>query len=120
MQKTSSINEPVIPFVMSHFISTDNYNNLEKCAAETDDIISLVAPVAVNIALQKHSNVEQSMLKIAGNVEFNEKLAAFGDTVANVGTTLLNGIIFKGRGQSLASSLAGNAIDNALIDRTMK
>lgn len=120
MQKTSSINEPVIPFVMSHFISTDNYNNLEKCAAETDDIISLVAPMTVNIALQKHANVDQSILKIAGNLEFCEKLAAFGDTVANVGTTLLNGIIFKGRGQSLASSLAGNAIDNALIDRTMK
>lgn len=129
MQKQASIASWTVPFVGTHFLSAhyrNAYNNgaqlnaVERFVAENPDIISIAAPLAVNAALKKHAHVDKYLLKTAGDSEFNEKLAAFGDTVADVGTTLLNGIIFKGKRQSLASSVAGLAIDNALIDHAIK
>lgn len=129
MQKQASIASWTLPFVGAHFMSAHyrnaydhgaDLNSAEQFVAENPDIISVAAPLAVNAALKKHAHVDDYLLKEANNSEFFEKLAALGDTVADAGQALLNGIIFKGRRQSLVSSLAGSAIDNTLIDRTMK
>lgn len=105
MEKHSSY----APFVGSHY--TDGYDGL--------DILSIAAPLAVNEALRKYSSIDGLLVKSAASNEFLEKLAAFGDTVADVGSMVLNGIINKGSGQTLISSLAGQKIDNYVTDRFM-
>lgn len=103
MEKHSSY----APLVGSHYV--DGYDG--------PDILSVAAPLAVNEALRKYANIDDLLVKSAASNEFLEKLAAFGDTVADVGSMVLNGIINKGSGQSLAASLWGQKLDNAIKDR---
>lgn len=129
MQKTAGAARWVLPFVGAHLLAGHYRNEFnhgrplnaaQLYVAENPDIISLAAPLAINAALKKHAQVEEILQKEASNHEYLEKLAEIGDTIANVGTSVLNGIIFKGKKQALLSSVAGQVIDDALINHITK
>lgn len=137
----------VLPFVGSHLASAhyrrkyyegQELNGVQKFVAENPDFLSLVTPVAAlygkskfkgmaakaggagsfgnraNEFLGKHLGFNVKKASDDEPSDFLLKVADFGDMLAD---TLVQGIIFRGKGVSAGGAIADAAIDNALFER---
>lgn len=110
-----------LPFVGVHLLAghyRNQYNHgkdlnfAERYVAENPDMLSLIAPVAINYALKKHAAIE-----LPDDIDYDipeedvEKIAEFSDKVSDFANAAVPGIILRGRRHSILSSIVDQAID---------
>lgn len=106
----------VAPFVGVHFAAAHYRNKyergedlsvLQKAVAENPDFLSIAAPFATHFGAKALSNkAVQNGLKTA-----HEKIAELDP----ISTTLLSGLIWRGRGLSAAGGIMDAGIDTAIV-----
>lgn len=116
-----------LPFVGVHLLAghyRNQYNHgkdlnfAERYVAENPDMLSLIAPVAINYALKKHAAIE-----LPDDIDYDiteediEKLAEFSDKVSDFANAAVPGIILRGRRHSILSSIVDQAIDQKIINQ---
>ena len=127
------------PFVGAHLASAhyrnkymrgEELNGVETFIAENPDYLSLAAPFAAHMGTKVIKNKTQQLSKAFSEVAKTaaeifstdnamqddselKKVAEFADTLSQLAIT---GIIFKGRGASVAGSIAGASIDNQMYN----
>lgn len=116
-----------LPFVGVHLLAghyRNQYNHgkdlnfAERYVAENPDMLSLIAPVAINYALKKHAAIE-----LPDDINYNipeedvEKIAEFSDKVSDFANAAVPGIILRGRRHSILSSIVDQAIDQKIINQ---
>lgn len=116
-----------LPFVGVHLLAghyRNQYNHgkdlnfAERYVAENPDMLSLIAPVAINYALKKHAAIELPD-DINYNIpeEYVEKIAEFSDKVSDFANAAVPGIILRGRRHSILSSIVDQVIDQKIINQ---
>lgn len=118
-----------LPFVGVHLLAghyRNQYNHgkdlnfAERYVAENPDMLSLIAPVAINYALKKHAAIE-----LPDDIDYDipeedvEKIAEFSDKVSDFANAAVPGIILRGRRHSILSSIVDQAIDQKIINQFM-
>lgn len=116
-----------LPFVGVHLLAghyRNQYNHgkdlnfAEQYVAENPDMLSLIAPVAINYALKKHAAIE-----LPDDIDYDipeediEKIAEFSDKVSDFANAAVPGIILRGRRHSILSSIVDQAIDQKIINQ---
>lgn len=116
-----------LPFVGVHLLAghyRNQYNHgkdlnfAERYVAENPDMLSLIAPVAINYALKKHAAIE-----LPDDIDYDipeedvEKIAEFSDKVSDFANAAVPGIILRGRRHSILSSIVDQAIDQKIINQ---
>lgn len=116
-----------LPFVGVHLLAghyRNQYNHgkdlnfAERYVAENPDMLSLIAPVAINYALKKHAAIE-----LLDDIDYDipeedvEKIAEFSDKVSDFANAAVPGIILRGRRHSILSSIVDQAIDQKIINQ---
>lgn len=116
-----------LPFVGVHLLAghyRNQYNHgkdlnfAERYVAENPDMLSLIAPVAINYALKKHAAIE-----LPDDIDYDiteediEKLAEFSDKVSDFANAAVPGIILRGRRHSILSSIVDQVIDQKIINQ---
>lgn len=116
-----------LPFVGVHLLAghyRNQYNHgkdlnfAERYVTENPDMLSLIAPVAINYALKKHAAIE-----LPDDIDYDipeediEKLAEFSDKVSDFANAAVPGIILRGRRHSILSSIVDQAIDQKIINQ---
>lgn len=116
-----------LPFVGVHLLAghyRNQYNHgkdlnfAERYVAENPDMLSLIAPVAINYALKKHAAIE-----LPDDIDYDipeedvEKIAEFSDKVSDFANAAVSGIILRGRRHSILSSIVDQAIDQKIINQ---
>lgn len=138
------------PFVGVHLASAhyrnkymrgEELNGVETFIAENPDYLSLAAPFAIHMGTRKAQQLKSTMNKVKGafdqgmktaadifstndvHEDSDEQLKKFADLADTLSQAALTGIIFKGRGASVAGSVAGASIDinmyNSLADELL-
>lgn len=118
-----------LPFVGVHLLAghyRNQYNHgkdlnfAEQYVAENPDMLSLIAPVAINYALKKHAAIE-----LPDDIDYDipeedvEKIAEFSDKVSDFANAAVPGIILRGRRHSILSSIVDQVIDQKIINQFM-
>ena len=116
-----------LPFVGVHLLAghyRNQYNHgkdlnfAERYVAENPDMLSLIAPVAINYALKKHAAIElPDDINYDIPEEYVEKIAEFSDKVSDFANAAVPGIIFRGRRHSILSSIVDQVIDQKIINQ---
>lgn len=116
-----------LPFVGVHLLAghyRNQYNHgkdlnfAERYVAENPDMLSLIAPVAINYALKKHAAIElPDDINYDIPEEYVEKIAEFSDKVSDFANAAVPGIILRGRRHSILSSIVDQAIDQKIINQ---
>lgn len=116
-----------LPFVGVHLLAghyRNQYNHgkdlnfAERYVAENPDMLSLIAPVAINYALKKHAAIELSDdINYDIPEEYVEKIAEFSDKVSDFANAAVPGIILRGRRHSILSSIVDQVIDQKIINQ---
>lgn len=116
-----------LPFVGVHLLAghyRNQYNHgkdlnfAERYVAENPDMLSLIAPVAINYALKKHAAIEfPDDIDYDISEEDIEKIAEFSDKVSDFANAAVPGIILRGRRHSILSSIVDQAIDQKIINQ---
>lgn len=116
-----------LPFVGVHLLAghyRNQYNHgkdlnfAERYVAENPDMLSLIAPVAINYALKKHAAIElPDDINYDIPEEYVEKIAEFSDKVSDFANAAVPGIILRGRRHSILSSIVDQVIDQKIIDQ---
>jgi hypothetical protein len=116
-----------LPFVGVHLLAghyRNQYNHgkdlnfAEQYVAENPDMLSLIAPVAINYALKKHAAIE-----LPDDIDYDipeedvEKIAEFSDKVSDFANAAVPGIILRGRRHSILSSIVDQVIDQKIINQ---
>lgn len=116
-----------LPFVGVHLLAghyRNQYNHgkdlnfAERYVAENPDMLSLIAPVAINYALKKHAAIE-----LPDDINYDipeedvEKIAEFSDKVSDFANAAVPGIILRGRRHSILSSIVDQVIDQKIINQ---
>lgn len=116
-----------LPFVGVHLLAghyRNQYNHgkdlnfAERYVAENPDMLSLIAPVAINYALKKHAAIElPDDINYDIPEEYVEKIAEFSDKVSDFANAAVPGIILRGRRHSILSSIVDQVIDQKIINQ---
>lgn len=116
-----------LPFVGVHLLAghyRNQYNHgkdlnfAERYVAENPDMLSLIAPVAINYALKKHAAIElPDDINYDIPEEYVEKIAEFSDKVSDFANAAVPGIILRGRRHSILSSIVDQVIDQKITNQ---
>ena len=88
------IGKYALPFVAAHLASAHlrgahnngaELNSIEKFVAEHPDILSILAPLAIGLAMRKHANIKIAGFAPTYHEDANdEKIAYFADVLADI------------------------------------
>lgn len=116
------ITKGVIPFVGAHFISAhyrnkynqgQQLNGVEQFIAENPDILSIAAPLAVNMALHKKASVTSGIAKDTANDSI--KSVAYPEDSESLVDSALTGIIFHSDRHSALSGAVDSVVEAPIL-----
>lgn len=134
IMQSKAVTHFAAPFVGAHLASAhyrnkymrgEELNGIETFIAENPDYLSLAAPFAVHMGTRKAKQLSSAFsqgMKTAADIfstdaivsDSDGQLKKFADFADTLSQAALTGIIFKGRGASIAGSVAGASVDMQL------